>query len=361
MKRVKNIYDKISDYKNLELATRFASLGKKSRRSVIRFFYAKEQKLKNLQKFLETETYHPFPYSKKTIMDRCTNKIREIFVPKFYPDQIVQWALMLQIKPIFMKGMYDFSCASVDGRGASLGIKMVKRWLECDKVNTKYCLVCDIRKFYPSINQDILLKKIEKKIKDKKTLNLIEKIVKSVEKGVPIGNYTSQWFANFYLQDFDHFVKESLRIKYYVRYMDDLVFFGSNKKTLKKQFFEIKRFLQNEKLEIKPNWQIFKIAKSPKSGRPLDFLGYKFYRNCTLLRSKTFLRMRRRFKKIASKDYLTAKDASAALSYQARIKVTSGNLIYKKIVDHNVNLGKCRWTISRHDRLDALNKKHNTS
>lgn len=357
MKRVKDLYKKIIDVKNLEIACNFASRGKKKRKTVIRTLENRKEKLEKLHSLLESEEYHPMGYNKKTIIDRCTSKIREIYVPKFYPDQIVQWALMLVLKPLLMKGMYDYSCASVDGRGGSYGIKAVKKWLYQDEKHTKYCLVCDIRKFYPSINQDILMKKFERKIKDKQTLDLIEKIVRSTPSGLPIGNFTSQWFANFYLQDFDHFVKEQLKIKYYIRYMDDMLFFSSNKRELSKKQKIIQDYLKKEKLTIKNNWQIFKVAKQKGDGRPIDFLGYKFYRKYVTMRSKTFLRTTRRIRKVSKKEYLTARDASAILSYSARIKVVSGNKFYDKYLKPYINLGGCRWTVSVHDKKQAQNQK----
>jgi len=358
MKRGKNLYKEIIDPITLRVAAHFASRGKKNRKTVKHFFEREDKKIKLLHDLLESEAYYPLPYNRKTIMDKCTNKIREIFVPRFFPDQIVQWALMLEIHKFIKRGMYDYCCASVERRGAGLGIKTIKKWITRDPKNTKYCLVCDIKKFYPSIDQAILKRKFEKIIKDKQTLNLIEKIIHSVPSGVPIGNYTSQWFANYFLQDFDHFVKEKLKIKYYIRYMDDMVFFSSNKRELHRQFWEIKKFLEKENLTLKPNWQIFKLAdKKGGTGRPLDFLGYKFYRNYTTMRGKTFLRTTRRLRKIAQKTYLTAADAAAALSYNARIKYTSGQRFYLKFLRPCVNIKACRLTVSRHDKKAAAAAK----
>ena len=357
VKRAKELFEKIGYFDNMQNACRHASIGKKDRKAVARMLERKDEKLKFLRNLLVSGQYHPMPYSKKIIVDRCTNKIREIFVPKFYPDQIVQWALMLVIKPIIMRGMYDYCCASVDGRGGTYGVRAVKKWLGTDLKNTKYCLVGDIKKFYPNIDQDILFEKFNKKIKDEKTLDLIKKIIYSTESGVPIGNFTSQWFANFFLQDFDHFVKEKLKIKYYIRYMDDILFFGSNKRLLGKQRVQIQQFLENEKLTLKSNWQIFKVAEEKNKGRPIDFLGYKFYRNYITMRGKTFLRTTRRIRKVAKKQILTARDSSAILSYSARISQTSGNKFYVKHLKPYINLKSCKKCISIHDKKKSKNDK----
>lgn len=357
MKRAKDLYPQIINVDTLRVAARFAMLGKRERANVQRFIDNVDSKLLILHNLLLNHQYHPLPYTRKTIQDKCTNKVREIFVPKFYPDQIVQWALMLRIRPLIMRGMTASSCASIESRGATYGMRFVQKWLKNDRHNTKYCLVCDIRKFYPSIDQDILMQKFHRIIKDSATLDLIELIVRSVPSGVPIGNYTSQWFANFYLQDFDHYVYEKLHIPHYLRYMDDMVFFSGNKRTLHKQRKLILQFLQKEKLTIKPNWQIFRIAEYQGQGRPLDFLGYKFYRDYTTIRKRTYYRGCRRIKKATSKSYLTARDASAIIAYNARFKLASGAQIYRDRVAKFINIGKCRYTISHHDKLVALARK----
>lgn len=174
--------------------------------------------------------YRPSPYVEMKIHDGANKKERIIYKPRFYPDQIVHWALMLQIEPLLMKGMYEFCCASVKGRGIMRGMRHIKKILVQDRKYTKYCLKLDIKKFYPSIDKQILKNKFRRILKDKDTLNLIDLIIDSGIEGIPIGNFTSQWFANFYLQDLDHFIKEHLKVKYYVRYMDDMVLFSNNKK-----------------------------------------------------------------------------------------------------------------------------------
>ncbi len=354
MRRVGFLYEKICDRALLELALKMASRGKKKRRDVQRVLKDKDSKLDILERILKDESYHPVKYAKKTLIDKGTAKVREIFIPRFFPDQIIQWALILVLKPIFFRGIYAFSCASIDGRGGSYGIRYMKKWLERDRKYTKYCLQVDIKKFYPSVDQDILLDKFRKVIKCNKTIALIEKIVRSVDSGLPIGNVTSQWFANFYLQEFDHYVKEQLHIPYYIRYMDDMVFLSSNKRTLLLNESLMEDYLKKQKLNLKQNWKLFKVGED-KSGRPIDFLGYKFYRTFMSLRRKTFLRAKRRIKKAYKKPRLSILDAQAIVSYMARIKVASGNKIYKFYVKPYFNIGWCRKKISLFAKSQILN------
>ena len=164
----------------------------------------------------------------KTINDGISAKKREIIVPSV-EEHLVQHCVMKILKPIFSKGMYEHSYASVPQRGCHKGMEVVKKWIYSDQENTKYCLKLDIKKYFNNISQEVLIKKLTKKIHDKQFLDLLIKIIKTTEKGLPLGFYTSQWFANFYLQDFDHYVKQQLKIKYYIRYMDDMVLFDIDK------------------------------------------------------------------------------------------------------------------------------------
>lgn len=340
MKTEKNIYIKIIDKNNIYKAIQNASKGKKSRSNVKKildniYFYVDV-----IYEQLKSKTYIPNKYEEKIIQDGVRKKERIIYKPRFFPDQIIHWALMQQIEDIIKRGMYEYCCGSVKNRGILYGVKYLKKILVRDRKNTKYCLKLDIKKFYPSINQSILKRKFRKIIKDRDTLDLIDLIVDSGKQGVPIGNYTSQWFANFYLQDLDHYIKEQLKVPYYIRYMDDMVLFHRNKKELHKIKNKIEEFLKQEDLKLKENWQLFKM-----DSRPLDFLGYRFYRGYTTLRKSNFLRIKRRYKKIYKKGKLTYKDASASLSYYGWLKHCDSYNFNQKYVKPYIDLNKCKGVI----------------
>lgn len=271
MKRVGNIYEKIIDKNNIRKAILNAAKRKRNRRNVRNVLDNIVDVTEKIHKMLKYEEFQPSPYEKVKIMDGVRKKERIIYKPRFYPDQCVHWALMLQLEDIIMKGMYYYNCASIKGRGLLHATKYIEKILVRDRKNTKYCLKLDIKKFYPSVDKEILKRKFRKKLKDRETLILIDKIIDSSEDGIPIGNFTSQWFANFYLEDFDHFVKEKLKVKYYIRYMDDMLLFHRNKKQLRQIKKEIDEYLRNEKLQLKENWQLFK-----SDSRPIDFLRISF-------------------------------------------------------------------------------------
>ncbi|MBO4245109.1 MAG: RNA-directed DNA polymerase [Bacilli bacterium] len=344
MKRIGYIFDKIVDINNIELAIYHASAGKSRRRSVDKILDSPSYYAKEIQNLLLNKAYNPSPYVEMIIHDGNHKKERIVYKPAFYPDQVVHWALMQQIEPILRRGMYDWCCASIKHRGLHYGMKKIKKILVEDRKNTKYCLKLDIRKFYPSINKECLKNKFANLIKDCDTLWLINEIIDSVDSGVPIGNYTSQWFANFYLQDLDHYIKEDLKIKYYIRYMDDMVLFSNNKKRLHLAKKQISDFIAHDYLKLKDNWQLFKV-----DSRPLDFLGYRFYRGYTTLRRGNFLRIKRRVKKVYKKTKLNFHDASAILSYNGWLKhANSYHYIHRYIkpyIDYELCKNVVRETI----------------
>jgi len=323
MKRVGFIFDKIYDRNNIRSAIYNASKGKKKKR-MVKWVLANEEKcIEEVHLMLKNKTYIPSPYYEAKIIDGISKKERTIYKPKFYPDQIIHWALMLQIDFIIKRGMYKWSCASVPKRGQHYAKDRVEKWIRGDFKNTKYILKLDIKKYYPSISQDILKVKFKKVIKDTNVLWLIDSIIDSHDKGLPIGNYTSQWFANFYLQDIDYFIKQKLDVKYYIRYMDDLVLFGSNKRKLHKEFILLEKKIQSEGLLVKKNWQIFNSSK-----RRLDFCGFVFTRDKTYIRKRITRNMRKanfRFNKKHNRH-----NAQSMLSYYGWVKHTNSYILYKK-------------------------------
>jgi len=323
-----------------------ASLGKRDRKHVKAILDDIDYYALEIQKMLVNKTYVPSPYTIKRIYDGAHKKERVISKPRFYPDQIIHWALMLVLEPIMMRGMYEYTCGSVPGRGTTYGQNLIRKALDDDYKGTKYCLKMDISKFYPSIDQSLLKKMFRRVIKDRNCLWLVDAIIESSESGLPIGNYTSQWFSNFFLQSLDHFIKEKLGVKHYIRYVDDLVILGGNKKELHRIRKEIEKFLESKKLKMKPNWQVFPVSK-----RFIDFLGLKFYRDKTTLRKANSLRIRRRMAKIAKKKTFNYLDACAIVSYWGWIKRSDSYNFYLKYVRSKVSLARAKGAIRYHAYL----------
>ena len=232
MKRFGYIYEKICDLDNLRDAHKHARKDKLYYREVKMIDKNPDFYLKQIQEMLINETYEVSPYTVSIINDK--GKDRELRKLPYYPDRIIQWAIMLQIEKIFMDVFISSTCASLAGRGIHTASKKIRRYLKEDPEGTRYCYKIDVKHFYPSINHAMLKKLLRKKFKDTKLLRLLDKIIDSSggEVGIPIGSYLSQYLANFYLAYFDHWIKEELGVKYYVRYMDDIVILHNSKEYL---------------------------------------------------------------------------------------------------------------------------------
>lgn len=300
---------------------------------------------------IANESFTPSPYRRFQIKDGATQKVREICCPKFYPDQIVHWMMILVLEPVFMRGMCETNCGSVPGRGAHYGKKHIEKWYKLDRKNTKYCAKLDIRKFYPSSKAPAVMQELRHVIKCKRMLRLCETVLNSSD-GLPIGNYTSQWFANFLLQRLDHFIKEVLHIRYFVRYMDDMCLWASSKKLLHRAVKAIEKFLAGLGLVLKANWQVF-----PTATRAVDFLGFRFFREKTTLRKNLALRLRRRVKKTYKHTQKTgrvrARDAAAVMSYCGWLKHAHCHGFFVKYVKPYVNFKKLKEAIRHEARIRA--------
>lgn len=233
--------------------------------------------------------------------------------------------------------MYEYNLATIPRRGGMLGKRMLERWLREDPKNTKYVLKTDIHHFYPSIDHDILKNKLCRRFKDKELLRLLFSIIDVYPKGLPLGLYTSQWFANFFLEAEDHKIKEIYKAPYYLRYMDDQVIIGPNKRKLHKMLNHMQADMNSIGLEIKPTWQIW-----PVNSRFIDFLGYRFYRNHTTLRERNFLRIKRKAKTIHKKGFISPHDAHSMIGYWGWIKHSNSYSFYEKYVKLYISLKKCK-------------------
>lgn len=323
MKRKGFIYEDICDINNIKVALQNASKNKKHKRVVKRILGNESYHIEEIRKMLVNKTYKPSKYIESTIKDGLNKKDRVIHKPRFFPDQVIHWCLMQQIDHLLMRGMYKWSCASIPGRGTHYAKNRMQRWLRGDEKGTRYCVKLDIKKYYPNIDLDLLKSKFRKLIKCKDTLNLIDMIIDSHDKGLPIGNYTSQWFANFYLQDIDNYIKQDLQVPYYMRYMDDLVLISGNKKKLRRAFNKLRIKLKEHGLEVKENYQLFDITK-----RNLSFVGFVFNHYKTFIRKRITLRCRRRVTRY--KTNMTLKGAHAIMSYYGWYKHSDSYMLEKK-------------------------------
>lgn len=305
MKRFGNLFPKICHYGNIKEAFRNASKGKSDYHEVKKFKEDVHGHCDRIRRMLLDKTFQNAEYTRFT--SNQYGKERNISKLPFYPDRVIQHALCQVLEPIWNKQYIRDTFSCIKGKGIHDGVRRVKRALRRDAKGTKYCLKLDIKKYFPSVDNDIMKQIVRRKIKCKDTLWLIDEIIDS-HPGLPIGNYTSQHLANLYLSGLDHFIKEQLKVRYYFRYCDDLVLLAGRKMLLWDAFDGIRSYLNKKlNLSVKGNWQVF-----PVEARGIDFLGYRFFHGYTLLRKSIAKKFKRRMREI--KDHADPSSSRAVRS-----------------------------------------------
>ena len=354
MKRVGFLYEKLYEMETLAEALKQACKGKKKTKSVCYALAHKEEFLIWLADLLKQHKFVPGQNRIKTVFEPASGKVRQIEIPPSLPDRVVHWAVCIVLKPIFMKGMYPYCIGSVPGRGGDKGRRYIKNILRRDK-KIKYVMKLDIRKFFQSVSQDKMKALFRDKIKDKEMLDLLDMIIDAGSQGLPIGFYTSQWFSNFYLEKVDHFIKERLRIRYYVRNVDDMVMLDTNKRKLHRVLDALREYLRanDYAVEIKDNWQIWKL-----NSRPLDFLGFVFYKEKTQIRKRNFFRFMRRVTRVRKRGYCTLRAARGITSGIGWLKhLPHGRHYYLNYIKPIISKGELRRIISAAAKRENALKK----
>lgn len=292
-KTYKNLYPKIYDFQNLHEAYLKARRGKRYKNDVLLFSAHLEENLVQIQNELIWHTYSTGRYRTFYVYEP---KKRMIMALPFR-DRVVHHAICNVIEPIWeARFIYD-SYACRPGKGTHAGADRLTEFLRHHKrrFGRIYCLKADISKYFPSIDHSVLKNLLRKRIACPETLRLCDEIIDStgIVVGIPIGNLTSQLFANIYLHELDEFVKYVLREPFYIRYMDDFIVLSGSKPQLHTVRREVENFLNcNLRLKLNNKTQIF-----PVESRGVDFLGYRVWPTHRLLRKSSTKRMRYKLKK----------------------------------------------------------------
>ena len=303
MKRYGQLWDGVISFKNLLLAAEKARRGKRFKPGVARFFFHLETELVRLQEELTFMTYRPGPYRTFTIYE---GKPRQISAAPFR-DRVVHHALTGILEPIFERSFIFDSYACRKGKGTHAAVD------RCQQLARRhaYVLKADIQKFFPSIDHAILKDQVARRIKDPHVLWLVRTIIDHSNpqlpavmwfpgddlftpierrRGLPLGNQTSQFFANIYLDPLDHFVTDRLGLPY-VRYVDDFLLFSDDKRLLLEVRAHISRFLERFRLRIHENKS---VVFPTRDG--IRFLGYRVFTTHRLLAKENVRRFRRRMR-----------------------------------------------------------------
>ena len=329
MTGTKDLFNSICSMDNLYRAYQNAKSGKGWYKEVKQIEKRPFYYLAGLQYMLKNHLFKTSEYEIFILNEG--KKKRDVYKLPFFPDRIAQWAILQVIEPFLVANMTADTYSAIPGKGIQpivndlRGYYKTKRvdgkkksvWvpsiLLSDEENTRYCYKIDLHHYYQSINHEVLKQKFRTVFKDPELLWLLDEIADSINTateedlielslsgeievdpntGIPIGNYMSQYSGNFYLSSFDHWVKEELHVKHYYRYMDDVVIFASSKEELHEIHRKVTAYTRDYlHLNIKGNYQIF-----PTKVRGVDFVGYRFFGEYTLLRKSTAINFKRKMR-----------------------------------------------------------------
>ena len=332
-KRVGYLYDKMVDRDFIRSVIQEAAKGRRNRRDIARVLADLDGYVEKTYELVATESFVPSAPKVREIYDESSEKFRKIKMVPFWPDGVIQWMLVTAMKPVLMRGMHPWSCASIPGRGGKRIHKKIRGALRNDPKGTKYAAELDVAQYYPSISGKRLIWALARKIKDKRFLRTVYSIIESCGGGLAIGYYICQWLANFYLESLDQYIMTLPGVKYMTRYMDNITLLGPNKKQLHKARKLIAAFMQQRLgLSMKANWQIYPTAK-----RMVSAVGYRFSRTHVILRKRNFLRFTRQCRRVkkrldAGKPIMFAQ-ASGLLSRAGQLKHCNSHTIRAKYID----------------------------
>ena len=266
------------------------------------------------------ETFNIKMKDTKKIIIHDRKKDREITISPYFPNKMFDYLLVSQIKPIIKKSMFKWCVGNVEKRGKDMGISYLKR----KSKDYKYALKLDVKKFYDNVDKRVLFELLKKRISDEKFLKFYSLVIGHEGKGLDLGLNSSQWLSNFYLQGLDYYIKQTLKAKIYVRYVDDMVILGNNKRKLHYFIQQINEYLKiNLHLQLKENYQLLNLDKGDK----IEFLGYKISKNNITLCKPIFHKFVRLYKRM--KDF-SKNRAKTIVSLFGWFQSTSNSYLYYK-------------------------------
>ncbi len=330
-KTIRNQYDKNLSYDKLMEAHRKSRKGKGYRKEIIEFNLKQEEYIIWLYEALKNKTYKHGGYTEFYVTEPKVRKIEK----SRYIDRIVhRWVVDNFLAPSFVPQFIPTSYACLKGKGMHRAAIYVQDTMKhCKRIwQEYYILKMDIAKYFDNINKNILLNILKRKIKDKDLLWLVEQILfaQKREKGLEIGNYTSQMFANIYLNEVDQYIKHQLKIKYYCRYLDDSIVMVKTKQEAKTILEKIKIFLKQKlALELNQKTQIFKNKQG------VNFCGYKINEYRMKLREKGKRKLKKKVKYLKQEirgGRMTSKEAKKYLAgHRGYIKYANAKSLIEKI------------------------------
>lgn len=321
-----NLYEKVIAPENIEKAIYMASSQKRDHRIVKKIIANKEK----IIPYIHDNFHVSGNYRIKERKDISSGKVRKLTVPPYYPDQIIHHAVIQICGPYIKRRYMPESTCSIKGMGCKEASRLTRKAIASGE---KYFVKFDIHHYFQSVDHEVLYQQLTKIFKDKKLLAILKEIIDSNPEGIPIGNYTSQYFANLYLTPLDRFIKETMKVSHYVRYMDDFIIFGRNKRKMIRQIEQILDFIHKElHLETHNDEKVDTIGYTDrdgvKHGCPIDFVAFRHYHGYVTLRPKLWVRMRRTILRMIARP--CKKLAKRLASYLGYLKRSDSRYIMKR-------------------------------
>lgn len=371
MKTYKNLFTKMIEPENIRKCVLDAAVGKIKRHEVLDAFRYFDQTCGTVIACAKDANYNPCENNVRKIIDGTNHKVREIEKPKFCPEQILHHMLIEYFKPVLMNGLYEQVYGSLppsvkvdhDGRlhikryGVHAAVKQLKKWIQVGKK----IFVCetDIHHAYASVHIATLARKMERVIKDSEWLRLTFHFLhyKPIDEnlcGLILGHYTSPWFFNFYLKDFDHYAASLDGVKY-LRFADNIYLVGTNKRKVHRALKSIREHLRhNLKMELNSSTQVYRFEYVDKQGkvrgRAVNALGMVIHHNRVTLRKSLLLRIRRKALRIGRKSNTNWHDAASMFSRLTWIRHTNTYTFYTKHIKPYINTRNLKVKIRRHSK-----------
>ena len=368
-----NLFCKLIDYDNLKCAAINAAKGKAHKSSVKRAMRDLDRTVRSLQKKLIDGTWRPRKlHIGHHIKDGLSGKDRVIVCPDFVGEQIIHHAVIQIISPLVIGTFFRWSCGSIPGRGQESMIHHLEKVIRSHPKKCKYCVKLDVAKFFDTISTLSILKTCKRFIRDRKFLLILAHLLRgnrilqpngSVKHaGIPIGFYTSPWFANISLNKIDHIIKDKFGVFLYARFMDDMILFDPNRRKLKQVVSTIEEELKKFKLKYKYQPQIHRFNCE---SRKVQFTGYVLTPTRIKLRDRVFLRASRAATRIHKQVFIKLKQklnaffASRIVAYVGRFRNANAGKALKHhlLKDGMLNLGVLHGLIANRARAQNAHKK----
>ncbi len=352
MKSFNGLYQRMMQLDEIIASIEEAAEHKTSRREVAGVLRKKEARAQAIAEKIDSGRWTPREHERSPLQEGSHRKVRRIAKPTFDDEQIVHHMLMRQLRPIMEPRFYEYSCGSIPGRGPLYAVRAMKRWRDSYKGKRFYVAELDIAKFYDNVDAEVLKGMLRELIRDKRFLDVLERVIDTAAPGLPLGFYTSPWLGNYYLTALDRHILHELKPDHYLRYMDNMFIFCANKRRLHAIVREIERFLHDElHLRLNGSRQVFRFEGENRrtrkiSGRAINALGFVVHHDRITLRKSILKRARAKANRMHRLHRCRRCDAASMISYSGWLKHTDTYNYYLKYIKPKVSLQYCKRRIS---------------